>query len=237
MLTENALDAGVAFIYATAEGIEVNGSLRVHTDDGTTATSAVIVATEISALGLSEEAELQGRGLSACASCDAPLHVGKEVVVIGGGDSGALEALALAAYAKRVILVYREPDLHCRAELSRRLDACRAVELRPATTVVGLLADQGMLKALELDTGGARCELPTSAVFSYPGLTPAADLLGGRLPLDERGYTVVDEQMGAGQRGVYVAGDVVAGTDKSLSSAIDSGRRSAQAAIDELSRR
>src|SRR5579859_2870425 len=110
MVQEQAEAAGAQFSMDTATALEVVGDRRVlHCDGADLAGKAIIVAagSALRSLGIPGEAELLGKGVSHCASCDAPFFVGKDVCVVGGGDSALDEAAVLAASVSRVIVVHR----------------------------------------------------------------------------------------------------------------------------------
>src|ERR1700730_10912074 len=110
IVQEQAEAAGAEFVMDTATSLEVVGDRRVLHCDGTDLTGkAIIVAagSALRSLGIPGEAELLGKGVSHCASCDAPFFVGKDVCVVGGGDSALDEAAVLAESVSRVIVVHR----------------------------------------------------------------------------------------------------------------------------------
>src|ERR671932_1346731 len=123
LVQEQAEAAGAEFVLDTATGLAVDGDTRVLRCQPTElAARAVVIAagSSLRSLGIPGEAELTGRGVSHCASCDAPLFVGKEVCVVGGGDSALDEAAVLARQVGRVTLVHR----------GRALDAQQAIIAR-----------------------------------------------------------------------------------------------------------
>src|SRR6202048_3358620 len=112
IVQEQAEAAGAEFTMDTATGVELDGDRRVlHCEGAELSSRAIIVAagSGLRSLGIPGEAEFLGKGVSHCASCDAPFFVGKEVCVVGGGDSALDEAAVLAAQVGRVLVVHRGP--------------------------------------------------------------------------------------------------------------------------------
>ena len=205
---------------AMAEGAEViagemtrlaaeDGGWRVATAEEDIATRAVIVATgaRLKELGVPGEARLKGKGVSHCASCDAPLLKGKPVAVIGGGDSAMQEALTLAAAASKVTMLVRGEALGGQASFRRRVSEHPKIELRFGTEIEDIVGEGGVT-GVRLKDGG---ELEAAGVFVYVGLAPNTEALGGLLKLDNTRRILADDRMRTGQRGVFAAGTVRSG--------------------------
>ena len=175
---------------------------------------AVIVATGATArqLGLETEQRLQGRGVSYCAVCDAAFFRGKEVVVVGGGDSAMEEANFLAKFATKVTLIHRRNEFRASQILVDRARANERIEfVTPAVVEEVLGADEGAVRGVlvrELDTGETR-ELAADGLFVAIGHDPTTKLFVDWLDHDENGYLVT--KPGSTETnipGVFAAGDV-----------------------------
>ncbi len=209
----------------------------VTLDGGETWTAdTVIIATGASArwLGLPNETKLRGHGVSACATCDGFFFRGKEVAVVGGGNSAVEEAMFLTNFAKRVHLVHRRDGLRADRTNQRRLFENPKVELHWNKAVADVLAtDDGMgvrgLALLDTTTGDAS-ELAIDGLFVAIGHDPATSLFRGQLDMDEGGYIRVTPGTTATSiPGVFAAGDV---TDPVYRQAITSAGAGCMAALD-----
>jgi thioredoxin reductase (NADPH) len=178
---------------------------------------AVVIATGAQArwLGIPGEKELSGFGVSACATCDGFFFRGKDVAVIGGGNSATEEALYLSNLARHVTLVHRRDTLRSEKILQQRLFAKPNVSFVWDSAVEAVLADATgrvpVARALALRNlkTGARSELPVDGVFVAIGHDPATALFKGQVAMDADGYILTEP--GATRTsvpGVFAAGDV-----------------------------
>ncbi len=199
--------------------VEVNldqRPFRLKTDDGNVCTGdALIVSTGASAklLGLPSESQLMGFGVSACATCDGFFFRGKEIVVVGGGDTALEEASYLTKFASKVTVVHRRHELRASKIMRDRAFANPKIDWRwnaEVTEVVG--AQQGGVTAVRLrDTRtGETSELATQGVFLAIGHQPNTQLFQGRLEMDSVGYLkVAHPSTRTNIAGVFAAGDVM----------------------------
>jgi thioredoxin reductase (NADPH) len=178
---------------------------------------ALVIATGAQArwLGIPGEKELSGFGVSACATCDGFFYRGKDVAVIGGGNSAVEEALYLANLAKSVTLVHRRDSLRAERILQKRLLAKENVSVRWNTVTEEVLPLTGGrtpvargLALRDLNTG-ERSELAVEGVFVAIGHSPATNLFTGQLHMDAEGYLVTEpDSTRTSVEGVFAAGDV-----------------------------
>ena len=225
--------------YAQVERMDLAPSPKVlETSEGTFLAKTVVLATGANprALGLPDEAALTGRGVAYCAACDGMRYKGKTVVVVGGGNSAAADALILSRIAQKVILVHRRDSLRAtkvyhalilsriaqKVILVHRRDTLRAtkvyhrplmeaanLEFRWNSVVTELLhGDKFTGVKLRDVTTGAETVLPCDGVFISVGRKPATELVQGQLELDRSGYVVADETTKTSLPGVYAVGDV-----------------------------
>ncbi|MFC7552585.1 thioredoxin-disulfide reductase [Pseudoroseomonas wenyumeiae] len=178
---------------------------------------ALVIATGAQArwLGIPGEKELSGFGVSACATCDGFFYRGKDVAVIGGGNSAVEEALYLANLAKSVTLIHRRDTLRAERILQKRLLAKENVTVRWNTVTEEVLAEttgrapvaRGL--ALRDVNTGERSELAVEGVFVAIGHSPATGLFKGQLDMDAEGYLVTEpDSTRTSVEGVFAAGDV-----------------------------
>ena len=189
---------------------------KVTTSGGIHEALAVIVATGAHwrALDVPGEAAFAGRGVSNCATCDAPFYRNREVVVVGGGDTAIQEALFLTHFASKVTVVHRRNRLRATAILQKRaLDNPRIV--MAWKSVVEEIKGNGGVEAVTVRDvyTGERRDIPAHGVFIFVGLIPNADLLRGLADLTDGGAIVVDRQMRTSAPGLFACGDC---TDKLL---------------------
>lgn len=172
----------------------------------------VIVATGAvaSQLGLPREDELRGRGVSYCATCDGNFFRGRDVVVVGGGDTAAADAIYLSRICNKVHLVHRRDTLRATAIYHQRLRELGNLEFVWDSEVVNYLAEDGKVGGVRVRStkDGSERDIACAAVFIAIGMRPNTEFLEGALPLDETGYIIADERGATQVQGVFAAGDV-----------------------------
>jgi len=203
----------------------------VVTAKGEIRARAVIIATGSSHrhLGVPGEEDLVGRGVSYCATCDAPFFREREVAVVGGGDTAATEALYLSKFASKVFLVHRRNKLRAHTLLQARLRDHDNIEFlleRVPEEIKGEGRVEGMV--LRLVKTGEKEFLPVAGVFVAVGMEPNSQLVKGQLKLIPPGYILTNELMETELPGVFAAGDV---RHLSARQAVTSAADGAQAAI------
>ena len=203
---------GARTLLAEAHSAELIGPVKkIHTSEGTLQARAVILATGAGArpLGLEREDEFTGRGLYYCAACDGMACRGKTVVVVGGGNTAAADALLLSRLCEKVILVHRRDTLRATKVYHQPLMEAKNVEFRWNSTVTELLHDDKLtgVKLRDVNTG-EEALLPCDGLFVSVGRKPATQLAEGQLELDGSGYIVADETTKTSVPGVFAVGDV-----------------------------
>ena len=160
-------------------------------------------------LNIPGERELSSRGVSYCATCDGPLFRGKNVVVVGGGDTALEDAIFLTKFAKSVTIVHRKARLRAAKILQERALANKKIALRlnsVATEITGKDRVEA-LKIKDVDTGKEGA-IRTDGVFILIGLTPNSDVVKGIVSMDEKGYIICDDEMRTSVDGIFACGDV-----------------------------
>ncbi len=187
---------------------------KVVTDKGEYTAPAIIIATGSTArwLGLPHEQDFNGKGLSACATCDGFFFRGQEIAVVGGGDTALEEALYLTNFAGKVTLIHRRDELRGSKIMQQRVFDNPKIEIAWNSVIDAYVGDEnGNLKALQLkDTqDGSLRELAVTGCFIAIGHVPNTGFLDGQLPTDDNGYLITKPGSAATEiAGVFAAGDV-----------------------------
>ena len=197
-------------------------------------TSTLIIASGASAklLGLESERKLLGHGVSTCATCDGYFYRGKEVVVVGGGDTAAEDALFLTRYANTVNIVHRREQLRASKIMQDRLHRNEKIKFIWNTAVKDILdADKREVSGIKLSNLKTQEETikPVDGVFIGIGHEPNTSLFRGQLDVDELGYLVTGEGSKTNIPGVFAAGDV---KDRVYRQAITAAGSGCMAAMD-----
>lgn len=187
---------------------------RVEADDGKVLLAeTLIIATGASArwLGLESERKYRGQGVSACATCDGFFFRGKEVVIVGGGDTAAEEATYLAKQCKKVYMIHRRDELRASKAMQHKVLNTPNIEMVWCSVVEEILGDDDGVTGVRVrhvGTGETR-NIPVWGVFIAIGHHPNTGLVKGQLEVDEQGYIVtVPGTAKTSVEGVFAAGDV-----------------------------
>ena len=193
---------------------------------------AVIVATGASALwlGLPSEGEFRGRGVSACATCDGFFFRGREVAVVGGGDTALEEATFLTRFAEKVTMLVRRGEFRGSKIMVDRAERDPKIEIRWNTEVTEVKGEMTVnALALRDTTTGEASELAVQGMFVAIGYKPNTDLFAEQLTVGPGGYLEIVGETGSGIEGVFVAGDV---HDSHYRQAVTAAGDGCKAAID-----
>jgi thioredoxin reductase (NADPH) len=183
-------------------------------DSGATYTAdAIIIATGAKArwLGLPSEQTYSGRGVSACATCDGFFYKGKEVAIVGGGNTAVEEALFLTNFCSKVTLIHRRDTLRAEKIMQDRLMANPKMNFIWDTTVEEVVGDATGMTGLRLKNvkTGAESTLQAHGLFVAIGHDPATEIFKGKLKMDSHGYIITaPDSTATSVPGVFAAGDV-----------------------------
>lgn len=237
-MQEGAERFGAESVIAEVESLELNSEIKVaKTSEGDFCGRTVVFATGAHhrELGVPGEKELAGRGVHYCAACDGMFYRGKTVVVVGGGNSAAADAMTLSRIAEKVILVHRRDTLRATKIYHEPLKAAENVEFFWNSTV-SRLEENGRLSGVVVRdvNSGEETAIPCDGLFISVGRQPATELVKGQLSLDEGGYVVADESTKTNVPGVFAVGDVRTKALRQVVTAVADGAAAAHGAEEYL---
>lgn len=182
----------------------------VKTSGNTYKSQAIIIASGAKPrkLNIPGEDKYTGRGVSYCATCDAPFYKGKKVVLVGGGNAVAEEALYLSRFASSVSVIHRRQDLRASAILQERLKQDKKINLILSSLVTEIKGNQKVeaVKVKDL-LSGKEDDFACDGVFIYIGYEPETAFLKGKIATDEAGFILSDDAMATSAQGVFACGD------------------------------
>jgi thioredoxin reductase (NADPH) len=160
-------------------------------------------------LGVRGEKELAGRGVSYCAVCDGPLFKGKDVMVVGGGDTAVEDALFLTKFAKKVTIVHRRSGLRAARILQEKAFADKKIGFF-YDSVVEEIIGENRVESVRIKNvlTGEKKTLTTSGIFILVGISPNSGLVKSLVEMDEKGYIITDDDMRTSVDGIFACGDV-----------------------------
>ena len=217
-IADQALHFGAKIIKENITRVELDGKVKKITGEkGTYEAKAVIIATGGKArpIGCPGEAELVGKGVSYCATCDASFFSDLEVFVIGGGDSALDEAIYLTKFARKVYIVHRRNEFRGAKSIQDKVLSNQKIEVLWDTVVEEIKGD-GIVESIvlknvktnELKEHKADEEDGTFGIFPFVGFEPVSGLYKGQVEMDAGGYIITDPDMKTNIPGVFAAGDI-----------------------------
>ena len=225
---------GATTEYAEVTSLELSDKIKtIETTSGKFSTRTLIIATgaDPRKLGIDGEDALVGRGLHYCAHCDGRFYKGKTVMVVGGGNSAASDALYLSHLCEKVIVVHRRDTLRATKIYHEPLMSAPNVEFMWNSAIEDYIVDKRIVgaKVKNLQSGEVRDE-NFDGLFVSIGRKPATDLFADQLALDDGGYIIADESTKTSIDGVYAAGDVRTKTLRQVVTAVSDGAIAADSA-------
>ena len=212
-MEEQAVRFGLKIEYGEIEEVKIKEDkvkiVRINNQDHRTLTIILASGAEASKLEVPGEEKLKGRGVSYCATCDAPFFKDQKVVVIGGGDTAIEEALYLTKFAQEVTIIHRRDRLRATKILQERVFSNKKINFAWDSVVIKILGKEkveGIL--IQNKKTGEEKEVPCQGVFVFVGYVPNSKFLKELVKLDKRGYILTDDNMMTSQEGIYACGDV-----------------------------
>jgi len=235
LLHEQAEAAGAEFVIERIKRLETDGDDRIvrGASESLRAPAIIIAAgSQWRRLPAAGADKLLGKGVSHCASCDGPLFEGREVCVVGGGDSALDEAVVLAAHASRVTVLHRSKSLDAQRTLVDRVSASGKIEIVPETVVEEVLGEDAVsaIRLRHLATGAVHTKA-VAGVFVYIGLEPNTAFLRDTVMLNATGHIETDTMMRTSLAGVFAAGDIRKNSVAQLAAAAGDGATAAISAF------
>lgn len=229
-LEKQAKSFGTEIVYTEVVSIEKGNIKKVITSDKVYETKTIIIAAGAGSkqLGITGEEKFIGRGVSFCATCDAPFYRNKKVLVVGGGDSALQEAIYLAKFAENVQLIHRRDEFRAAKILQDRLLSLPNISVIYDTVPKEIIGNETVekVKVSNVKTGESS-EIFVDGVFVFIGSDPNTKFLSD-IKLDESGYIITDENMKTSHDGIFACGDI---RQKVLRQVVTAASDGAQAAI------
>ncbi|MCI8603422.1 MAG: thioredoxin-disulfide reductase [Ruminiclostridium sp.] len=213
--------------FAEVTGVDFTQKIKkIYTSDGTFYGKTVVIATgaDPRRIGIADEKELTGKGVHYCAHCDGIFYKDKRVVVVGGGNSAASEALHLSRIASKVYLVHRRNSLKAEKYYYEPLSRMGNVEFIWDSVLTEIVSEDRVTGAVikNLNTGKTKT-VDCEGIFIAIGRKPNTDFLGGAVELDSGGYVVAGENTKTSAEGVFAAGDVRTKELRQIATAVGDG--------------
>lgn len=233
-MVEQILEQGAEVEPCEAFEIKDGDVKTVVTDSGEFQAKAVIIATGAKHRlpGIEREDNFIGNGISFCAVCDGAFYEGKDVCVLGGGNSALQEALLLSDLANKVYVVQNLEKLTGEAKLADKLYEKANVEIITSSVITELLGDDELNGVVIKSDSGESRTLSVDGLFVAIGLIPQNDIFANVLKLNAYGYADVDESCKCDTKGIFVAGDCRSKRIRQVATACADGAIAALAACD-----
>lgn len=228
----------ITILFEEVKRIEkIPEGFEVQTAEAKYRSKSVIVATgtEPRKLGVPGEDEFRNRGVTYCATCDAPLFMNKNVAVIGGGNAGLDATLQLMRIAKHIYLIEISPELKGDEIMKEKVLQSDRVKTLTNTKVLEILGDR-FVREIVVEREGKKFALPVEGVFIEIGQVPNSDIVRHLVELNERGEIIVDARCRTNVDGLFAAGDVTNVPQKQIVVAAGEGAKAAISAYEYLQR-
>lgn len=229
---------GITVLFEEAKRVEkIPEGFEIQTTRGWYKSRSVIIATgtEPRKLGVPGEDEFKNRGVTYCATCDAPLFMNKNVAVIGGGNAGLDAALQLTRIANQIYLIEISPELKGDEIMKEKVAQNKKVKILTNAKVLEILGDR-FVREIIVEKDGKKFTLPVDGIFIEIGQVPNSKIVQHLVELNERGEIIVDERCRTNVGGLFAAGDVTNVPQKQIIVAAGEGAKAAISAYEYLQR-
>lgn len=224
---------GAEFKFETV--IRVDEDRSVTTNKGTYQAKSIILATgaENRKLRIDREAELVGRGVSYCATCDGNFYKGRDVAVIGGGNTALEDAIYLSNIVNKVYLIHRREEFRADDKYVDEVKSKNNIELVLNSNVVKLNGDNRLESIVVENNDKSTKEIKVDGLFIAVGQEPKNEIFNNVVDLDEKGYIISEDGVHTKVKGIYIAGDSRQKMLRQLTTAVSDGAIAATTAIKE----
>lgn len=225
---------GATILSDYANEIDITKPFKVKAGSNTYIAKSIIIATGSTpkTLGIESEGFFANRGVSYCATCDGFFYRGKDVCVVGGGDSACEEASFLTNFANKVYLIHRRDILRAAPLVQDKVKKNPKIEIIYSHIVKEIKGNEKVEKVLLKSTkDNSEKEIEVSGVFIAIGHNPNSEIFKGKIDIDNEGYIVVDKEYQTSIRGIFACGDVV---DKIYKQAVIAAATGAIAAMNAI---
>lgn len=213
-MTKQAERFGTRFVHEDVVSVDFSSRpFKVSTETVEYLAKSVIIATGANpkTLGIPSEAKFMGKGVSTCATCDGPFFKGRDVVVVGGGDTAMEDSFFLTKFCSSVIIVHRRGEFRASKIMQQRVLSSPKIKVVWNSVVEEILGDEAAgkvsgVRVRDVNTNETSM-IKAGGVFMAIGHEPSTKFLRGALPLDELGYIVTQAEVLTGIEGIFVAGD------------------------------
>lgn len=235
---QGTVKAGVNFVYGDVQNVTVDDQQMKHiqTDSDELVASAVVIATGSNnrKLGVPGEEKFSGKGVSYCAVCDGSFFKGKNVTVVGGGDSAISEGLYLANVTDGVNVIHRRDQLRAQKVLQNRAFDNDKIDFTWNTSVTEILGDENHVTGVKIHNNqvGDDTTLDTDGVFVYVGNFPNSQIFNNLNITDQAGWIITNDQMETTIPGIYAIGDVRQKQLRQITTAVGDGGIAGQNAFE-----
>lgn len=232
-MLKHATDAGLNMEYTTVDKIcKLRSGFEIVTKQGSFQTKKLIIASgsKVKKLGLNNEEQLTGKGVSYCASCDGRFYKNKTVAIVGGGDSAFEYVEYLRNLAKKVYLINRTEKFKAKDYKVEKAKTYKNVEIITSASVKQLNG-KDVLKSVVLKLKDKEKTLKVDGVFIAIGHEPDLNFLDFEIERDKAGYIIVDENQKTSVKNVYACGDIVSKHFKQVITACADGARAGNSCI------
>jgi thioredoxin reductase (NADPH) len=215
-MEEQAVGFGLKIEYGEVEEIKIKEDkedkvriVKINNKEHKTLTIILASGAEASKLEIPGEEELRGRGVSYCATCDAPFFKDQKIVVVGGGDTAIEEALYLTKFVREATIIHRRGRLRATRILQERVFSNKKINFTWDSVVTKILGKEKVEGVLVQNkkTGEER-EISCQGIFVFVGNIPNSKFFNKLIKLDKKGYILTDNNMMTSQEGIYACGDV-----------------------------
>lgn len=230
-MENQAKDLGLEVIWGEVSSIKRGFEAVVGQKTLQARTVIIAAGTQTAKLGVPGEDKLRGRGVSYCATCDGPFYQGKNVFVVGGGNSAIEEALFLTKFAAKVSIVHRRDKLRADVILADRANKNPRLYFFWHSTLDEIIGQDKVTEVVLTDlVSNKKLRYPADGVFIYVGSKPNSEIAKGLVALDDKGFILTDDKMATLTPGLFAAGDIRVKTLRQVVTAAADGAIAAAAA-------